>query len=1374
MLGSAEHPRWRFWEPDSDAPTCGGCLAEFGLLRRRHHCRHCGYIFCSECSAWRLRIPLGDGVLGSEPMARVCLRCYETLSSALRDITRAQRAERGAERRRLLAELDCHRHCYQEAHTEVERLVRGGTLDLGMPLALPQIGTRGASGKSYHLCATKEQGRVLVCVVRLAEGAAAGPSRTSIAALRDFVRGLSHPFVHGLRELVPALGGRALVTVRDLEVLGSLKDRLHCECEPLASHSVKYRVGSRGRHWPLLRVRRLGKQILEALHYLRSMGLPCAHTHSGNVLLRSAEWCLLSEVELELSGLRPLEGVTVQLTGGASGRDGDDMAAAAAAAAAVSEWSSPPRNKIRMLASVWVEDEPEPAVAGFGHILYEMLAGGRQLPNNAPPTDTWLSHSMHDVFAIVFAPSNEADKTASLGRLTALCSHPMFADLSWAATREPQLLAARQTSQRVRCGKALQRVLLHGGMIQPQRHSVQLHHNQLAHRAELPRTAQQTQQQQQRPRHKQQALPLPPSTMPPMETQPQESRLPSRQAAAPKTVREWLKRVLAGYVVRGAPTHVIGGGVTATTLQQLAPLNGHFLAQPATSATGSELSRMPTMRFVKAAQTATEPGPLLSLTWVRSSGAEHQGTCAAAQESMPPQLANTGRWEIREDALFGLSIARSGNEMTAGRGVHGEGRCICYSGLCQPWSPPPLSGWSLVEKGESDVATASMTVVPMGLENYLSGLEKQGWESLQDVMHMTENDFQHAGVTDSRHRRLLKLAQRQIVWPLPSKLDEKPVEDVGRGREHGAELLGVGARVCLAATATAAGSAQRGGTLLRGGEVGVVVAVDDSDEEDVWCTVGRDGDTGGEGETDEYPRSALAAVTFFQALRPSSNSPAISKPSQPSTVTRPGRTTTAAAVDGQMDPQDQLVSQAMTAAHVDGLRAPAPMIEGGTSSTGSPRFGWQIQEQGTVAHLRQIQPTLAPIALDISSGDSAVQQHATASTTRFAMLHAYWAVLAEPGRGHTALHALLLHAHLQLGSPLGEAPAPAPALGLKPARRTAVRRALAALRQCGVTSKEQQRALLTEAVSLLRRLMRSQRCANAMRAQCTTGRLNQLVAKWGLPKGFVSALEVMLDSGVLNLTVTSLPVSVEHGAELLGVGARVCLAATATAAGSAQRGGTLLRGGEVGVVVAVDDSDEEDVWCTVGRDGDTGGEGETDEYPRSVLRVLAESAARVKKTEAKKVRTRAKMKSQTKDQPLPADQAPQSSISAVLDDGAGEPSISKRQGDRSSSDSRSSSQSSESETLVRPRSDRGKKRYAIEDHKPSLYAPDEFDSDLFGAGSSSDEASDVAQAPPAAGQLSPAPASAPAPALAPAPPQSKAKSLLKSLLDSDSDGSLFD
>ncbi|CAE7778668.1 slob1 [Symbiodinium sp. CCMP2456] len=61
------------WTPDRDAADCEICDIPFSLLRRRHHCRHCGRCVCDACSpaeGWRI-IPEIDPARPS----RLCFDC---------------------------------------------------------------------------------------------------------------------------------------------------------------------------------------------------------------------------------------------------------------------------------------------------------------------------------------------------------------------------------------------------------------------------------------------------------------------------------------------------------------------------------------------------------------------------------------------------------------------------------------------------------------------------------------------------------------------------------------------------------------------------------------------------------------------------------------------------------------------------------------------------------------------------------------------------------------------------------------------------------------------------------------------------------------------------------------------------------------------------------------------------------------------------------------------------------------------------------------------------------------------------------------------------------------------------------------------------
>ena len=45
------------WKPDSSTDSCTSCKTPFTLLYRRHHCRHCGEIKCSQCLNYSFIMP---------------------------------------------------------------------------------------------------------------------------------------------------------------------------------------------------------------------------------------------------------------------------------------------------------------------------------------------------------------------------------------------------------------------------------------------------------------------------------------------------------------------------------------------------------------------------------------------------------------------------------------------------------------------------------------------------------------------------------------------------------------------------------------------------------------------------------------------------------------------------------------------------------------------------------------------------------------------------------------------------------------------------------------------------------------------------------------------------------------------------------------------------------------------------------------------------------------------------------------------------------------------------------------------------------------------------------------------------------------------
>ena len=65
--------KYHNWKRDTDSPACHGCGSFFSLIKRRHHCRSCGEIYCNECT--RNKTSLLD--LGHLEPQRVCETCFK-------------------------------------------------------------------------------------------------------------------------------------------------------------------------------------------------------------------------------------------------------------------------------------------------------------------------------------------------------------------------------------------------------------------------------------------------------------------------------------------------------------------------------------------------------------------------------------------------------------------------------------------------------------------------------------------------------------------------------------------------------------------------------------------------------------------------------------------------------------------------------------------------------------------------------------------------------------------------------------------------------------------------------------------------------------------------------------------------------------------------------------------------------------------------------------------------------------------------------------------------------------------------------------------------------------------------------------------------
>lgn len=99
--GTGGSRRMTKWANDEKVDRCYGCNGEFDMIRRKHHCRQCGRIFCHECSRYTTRLPRVllrtipdqpdtyiDYIFGKErsvdEQVRVCGDCYRYVSDIIR------------------------------------------------------------------------------------------------------------------------------------------------------------------------------------------------------------------------------------------------------------------------------------------------------------------------------------------------------------------------------------------------------------------------------------------------------------------------------------------------------------------------------------------------------------------------------------------------------------------------------------------------------------------------------------------------------------------------------------------------------------------------------------------------------------------------------------------------------------------------------------------------------------------------------------------------------------------------------------------------------------------------------------------------------------------------------------------------------------------------------------------------------------------------------------------------------------------------------------------------------------------------------------------------------------------------------------------
>lgn len=79
MGGVTGVPTRSHWKPDVDAIICDApiCQKSFNLFERRHHCRHCGHVFCNTHSHYTIPLDQDAEFHPSGTESRACKHCCE-------------------------------------------------------------------------------------------------------------------------------------------------------------------------------------------------------------------------------------------------------------------------------------------------------------------------------------------------------------------------------------------------------------------------------------------------------------------------------------------------------------------------------------------------------------------------------------------------------------------------------------------------------------------------------------------------------------------------------------------------------------------------------------------------------------------------------------------------------------------------------------------------------------------------------------------------------------------------------------------------------------------------------------------------------------------------------------------------------------------------------------------------------------------------------------------------------------------------------------------------------------------------------------------------------------------------------------------------
>eukprot|EP01102_Stenamoeba_stenopodia_P017853 TRINITY_DN645_c0_g5_i1.p1 TRINITY_DN645_c0_g5~~TRINITY_DN645_c0_g5_i1.p1 ORF type:complete len:649 (-),score=164.41 TRINITY_DN645_c0_g5_i1:183-2129(-) len=259
------------WVDDDAVEKCELCDAPFSFFVRKHHCRACGHIFCSTCSAYEMMLQIGPD---PPAMLRACYTCFT--SDAQRKTTKVS-----VEDTSLLA----------------QNFLRGTSYTFKE--ALQNVGWRSIQSKSYFLVIDNA---IELLMTMNSSKAAPVPlnNPTTKKMFTDILRSLVHPYIIPIDYVAYFEARESVVVLRKLREKGSLRDMLHLNKNPKEEYKKKY--VKKARPFDLKIIAKAARQILEALLYLKTQKVGHYHLHAGNILIKDGN-CCLSDIENNFIGL---------------------------------------------------------------------------------------------------------------------------------------------------------------------------------------------------------------------------------------------------------------------------------------------------------------------------------------------------------------------------------------------------------------------------------------------------------------------------------------------------------------------------------------------------------------------------------------------------------------------------------------------------------------------------------------------------------------------------------------------------------------------------------------------------------------------------------------------------------------------------------------------------------------------------------------------------------------------------------------------------------------------------------------------------------------------------------------------------------------